>query len=376
MSADYWSSSQRTKWQLTKPQLLEARRKVLLLERKMVQNGLIKDHPEIQYDYNMRIYLHNLLIKLGRRLNIRQVALATAEIYLIRFLTRVSLKEINVYLLVTTCVYVACKVEECPQHIRLILSEARNLWPEYIPQDITKLAEFEFYLIEEMDSYLFLHHPYKSLIQIRDFLAENVSIYGFQLTDDELQNAWSLINDTYMTDLHLFLPPHIISIAAIYITIVLKKNLAELRGSTEKDANAGSINQNNNENADVGDANGGNKTDGQSASQPSNKHNMHIDDLMTLVNPGNMSNSSNTNGNMDNMSKTKDQVSLDANFSGPKLDEETIKINKFMNFLSQSHINLDEVVEAMQDMINLYVVWNRYNEAGVKKALQSMLLSR
>jgi cyclin C len=76
------------------------------------------------------------------------------------------------------------------------------------------------------------------------------------------------------------------------------------------------------------------------------------------------------------MSKTKDQVNLDANFSGPKLDEETIKINKFMNFLSQSHINLDEVVEAMQDMINLYVVWNRYNETGVKKALQSMLLSR
>jgi cyclin C len=378
MSADYWSSSQRTKWQLTKPQILEARRKVLLLERKMVQNGLIKDHPEIQYDYNMRIYLHNLLIKLGRRLNIRQVALASAEIYLIRFLTRVSLKEINVYLLVTTCVYVACKVEECPQHIRLILSEARNLWPEYIPQDITKLAEFEFYLIEEMDSYLFLHHPYKSLIQIRDFLTENVSIYGFQLTDDELQNAWSLINDTYMTDLHLFLPPHIIGIAAIYITIVLKKNLAELRGSTDKDTNAGSMNQNSNENTEMTDANGTNKTNDQNSSQPSNKHNLHIDDLMTLVNPGNMTNNSSTNGNLDNlnMSKTKDQVNLDANFSGPKLDEETIKINKFMNFLSQSHINLDEVVEAMQDMINLYVVWNRYNETGVKKALQSMLLSR
>ena len=123
MSADYWNSSQRNQWQLTRFSLLEARRRVLLLERKMIQNGLIKDYPNIIYDYNMRIYLHNLLIKLGRRLNIRQIALATAEIYLTRFLTRVSLKEINVYLLITTCIYVACKIEECPQHIRLILSK-------------------------------------------------------------------------------------------------------------------------------------------------------------------------------------------------------------------------------------------------------------
>ena len=92
MSADYWNSS-RNQWQLTRFSLLEARRRVLLLERKMIQNGLIKDYPNIIYDYNMRIYLHNLLIKLGRRLNIRQIALATAEIYLTRFLTEFHLKK-------------------------------------------------------------------------------------------------------------------------------------------------------------------------------------------------------------------------------------------------------------------------------------------
>lgn len=449
MSADYWSSSQRTKWQLNRSQLLESRRKVMILERKMIQNGLIKELPQIQYDYNMRIYLHNLLIKLGRRLNIRQVALATGEIYLIRFLTRVSIKEINVYLLVTTCVYVACKVEECPQHIRLILSEARNLWPEYIPQDIAKLAEFEFYLIEEMDLYLFLHHPYRSLIQIKDYLIDNFDTFGFKLTDDELQNSWSLINDSYITDLHLFLPPHIISIAAIYITIVLKKNLAELRGSTDKDENDNgntststinnnpnnnnnstnnnsttttttnnnntnnnnnnnnninfdSINNinNNNSNNDniniitnnnnnmnntvsnsqsINNTNDINSNDNQNSSNvnmstaavTNDKDSMHIDDLMTLVNP----NSQNKLLQNSIHNQNANEI-LETNFHDTKLDEETIKINKFMNFLIQSHINLDEVVEAMQDMINLYVIWNRYNEAGVKKALQSMLLAR
>ncbi|KAG2736044.1 hypothetical protein G9P44_000134 [Scheffersomyces stipitis] len=347
----------------------------------MIQNGLIKDYPNIHYDFNMRIYLHNLLIKLGRRLNIRQVALATAEIYLNRFLTRVSLKEINVYLLVTTCLYVACKIEECPQHIRLIISEARNLWPEYIPHDVTKLAEFEFYLIEEMDSYLFLHHPYKSLIQIRDFLNENSAVFGFTLTDDELQNAWSLVNDSYITDLHLLLPPHIIAVASIYITIVLKKNLSAIR------VNSSAVNSNGGPNSMMFNRN-------------PDQNSMHIDDLMILANPstvngnqnastasgvdsGNTVAGSDPNSGGQNVNSNSNGTGSDlvnnlerTNFHDMKLDEETIKINKFMNFLDHSHINLDEVVEAMQDMINIYVQWNRYNEQGVKKALQVMLLNR
>ncbi|ODV79237.1 RNA polymerase II holoenzyme cyclin-like subunit [Suhomyces tanzawaensis NRRL Y-17324] len=340
MSADFWNSSQHNKWQLTRHSLLESRRRLLLLERKMIQNGLIKDF-NVAYDYNMRIYLHNLIIKLGRRLNIRQVALASAEIYLTRFLTRVLLKEINVYLLVTTCLYVACKIEECPQHIRLIILEARNLWPEYIPHDVTKLAEFEFYLIEEMDSFLFLHHPYRSLLQIRDFLIENQAVYGFTLNDDELQNAWSLINDSYITDLHLLLPPHIIAVTSIYITIVLKKHLSAIRGRNE----------------------------GAVPGQKPDSSTMHIDDLMTLANPKDTTQSE--------PGLKSQPVELEGtNFQDMKLDEDTIKINRFMNFLDHSHINLDEVVEAMQDIINIYVIWNRYNEGTVKKTLQMMLLNR
>lgn len=404
MSADYWNSSQRNQWQLTRFSLLEARRKVLLLERKMIQNGLIKDYPNIIYDYNMRIYLHNLLIKLGRRLNIRQIALATAEIYLTRFLTRVSIKEINVYLLITTCLYVACKIEECPQHIRLIISEARNIWPEYIPHDVTKLAEFEFYLIEEMDSYLLLHHPYKSLIQIRDFLKNNYAHYGFKLTEEELQNAWSLINDSYITDVHLLLPPHTIAIAAIYITIVLKKNLSHLRQSNNNSNNATTVTSsaaNNNNNNTSSTNNGGgntvthNTTNNNTASTgESNEENgkeMNIDDLMNLTKVTNpklgddkmdidstsngqqpQSETRNQNQNQNQQTNT-DQLN---NFDLDILDEDTIKINKFMNFLEHSHINLDEVVEAVQDMMNMYVLWNRYNEQGVKKALQVMLLNR
>ena len=401
MSADYWNSSQRNQWQLTRFSLLEARRKVLLLERKMIQNGLIKDYPNIIYDYNMRIYLHNLLIKLGRRLNIRQLALATAEIYLTRFLTRVSIKEINVYLLITTCLYVACKIEECPQHIRLIISEARNIWPEYIPHDVTKLAEFEFYFIEEMDSYLLLHHPYKSLIQIRDFLKNNYANYGFKLTEEELQNAWSLINDSYITDVHLLLPPHTIAIAAIYITIVLKKNLSHLRQSNNNSnsntaVSSSAVNNNNNSGSNSNNNGGGNTvtnnttnntTTSTGESNEENGKEMNIDDLMNLTKVTNTKlgddkmDIDSTNNGQQSQSETQNQnqqTNTDQlnNFDLDILDEDTIKINKFMNFLEHSHINLDEVVEAVQDMMNMYVLWNRYNEQGVKKALQVMLLNR
>lgn len=336
MSADYWSSSQRLKWQLTRESLSESRRKLVLLEKKMIQSGLIKDSPQIVYDTNMRIYLHTLLVKLGRRLNVRQIALATSEVYLTRFLTRVSLKEINAYLLVTTCLYVSCKIEECPQHIRLIISEARNLWPEYIPHDVTKLAEFEFYLIEEMDMYLFLHHPYKSLLQLRDFLLQHRDHFGFTLTDEELQHSWSLINDSYITDLHVLFPPHIIALAAVYITLVLKKNLNAIRSGT------------------------GQIPDRQSL-LPSESAAMHIDDLMTI-----------TGGS----TSALDLGNALNNLQDLRLDEDTVKIDRFMDFFNYSHVNLDEVVEAMQEMVNLYVAWDRYNENLVRKALQYMLLSR
>lgn len=326
MSADYWSSTQRTKWQVSRDQLQETRRRLVLLEKKMAQSGLIKDTPQIVYDVNMRIYLHTLTVKLGRRLNVRQVALLTAEIYLSRFLTRVSLKEVNAYLLVTTCLYVACKIEECPQHIRLIVSEARNLWPEYIPHDVSKLAEFEFYLIEELDMYLVLHHPYKSLLQMRDFLEAHRE-YGFVFTADELQHTWLLLNDSYITDLHLVFPPHIIAMAAAYITFVLKKSLNAIRAS------------------------------GPALAPLATSDAMHIDDLMSLSGLGNAA------------APVDSAMDL-------QLDEDTFKIDRFMHFLDYSHVNLDEVVEAMQEMISLYVAWDRYNEVGVRKALQFMLLSR
>lgn len=243
MAADYWTSTQRMHWQFSREALSEVRVNLRQLEQSMEDAGLISKVP-VQYDIYMRIYIHSLVNKLGRRLNIRQLALSTAEVYLIRFLTKVSLKEVNLYLLITTCIYLACKIEECPQHIRTIVSEARNLWPEYIPHDATKLAEFEFYLIEELDTYLIVHHPYRTLILINEALTTYISKNNSNsLSSEELQSSWSIINDSYVTDLPLLFPPHILATAAIYLTIVLKNNRIQQLNNEQQQSQSNSNQQ-------------------------------------------------------------------------------------------------------------------------------------
>ena len=69
------------------------------------------------------------ITKLGRRLQLRQQAQATAQIYVRRFYTKVEIRRTNPYLVLAVALYLAAKMEECPQHIRLVVNEARNAWP-------------------------------------------------------------------------------------------------------------------------------------------------------------------------------------------------------------------------------------------------------
>jgi cyclin C len=55
--------------------------------------------------------------------------MATAQLYLRRFYLKNEIRRTNPYLVVATAVYLACKMEECPHHIRLVVGEGRTLWP-------------------------------------------------------------------------------------------------------------------------------------------------------------------------------------------------------------------------------------------------------
>lgn len=80
--------------------------------------------------------------RLGKRLGVRQQAMATAQVYIKRFYIKVEIRKTNPFLVITTALYLACKMEECPQHIRLMNQEARSLWTgTVVPQPETRRDE-------------------------------------------------------------------------------------------------------------------------------------------------------------------------------------------------------------------------------------------
>lgn len=141
--------------------------------------------------------------------------MASAQVYLKRFYTRVDIRRTNPYLVITTAMYLACKMEEAPQHIRLVVTEARQLWQDFIGLDTSKIGECEFHLISEMNSQLIIHQPYRTLSSLRGELA---------LADEDVQLARSVINDHYMTDLPLLCAPHTVALVAILLALVLRPN--------------------------------------------------------------------------------------------------------------------------------------------------------
>ncbi|KAG0134273.1 cyclin-like protein [Tuber indicum] len=212
MAANYWASSQRLHWQMSRQRLAEIRSALDAQDPKTVQQYPL---PELRH---LSIYFNSQIVRLGRRMQTRQQALATAQLYIRRFYAKVPIRDTNPYLVMATCLYLALKMEECPQHIRIVVSEARTCWPDVMPSDTAKLAECEFYLISEMNSYLIVHHPYRTLQDLTPVLS---------LTSEENSTSWQVINDSCLTDLPLLYPPHIIALTAIFLSVVLKTSLPQ-----------------------------------------------------------------------------------------------------------------------------------------------------
>ncbi|KAL8949563.1 MAG: hypothetical protein Q9222_004337 [Ikaeria aurantiellina] len=207
MAANYWASTQRLHWQFTRTELQD------------IRADLENEDPSLARQYPLpdirclSIFFNVQLVKLGKRMSVRQQALATAQVYVRRFYTKVDVRSTNPYLILATALYLACKMEEIPQHIRTVVDAARNLWPDFISSDVAKLGECEFYLISEMNSQLIVHHPYRTLQQLQNQLG---------LGQDDVSLAWSIINDHYLTDLPLLVAPHVVAIAAISLALTHK----------------------------------------------------------------------------------------------------------------------------------------------------------
>lgn len=142
MAANYWESTQRRHWQFTRQQLEDLRKKLEDEDQNLVQMYPLPQVRHLSIYFNQRmppLYFCSLsqgltcryteISRLGKRLGVRQQAMATAQLYIRRFYSKVEIRRTNPYLVIATAVYLACKMEECPHHIRLVVSEGRTLWP-------------------------------------------------------------------------------------------------------------------------------------------------------------------------------------------------------------------------------------------------------
>ncbi|KAG5645287.1 hypothetical protein DXG03_006589 [Asterophora parasitica] len=240
MATDFWASTHYKRWVVDRATLKQARADDL---------QYVDDPDHLDF---LAIYFANAISKLGKKLGLRQRAIATATVFFRRFYLKNSYCETDPFLVISACCYVAAKAEESPVHIKNVVAESRSLFSQetygvkHFPSDHTKLAEMEFYLVDDLECDLVVFHPYRTLLTLcKKEVANNASVEAeagelgvgldfedgarywgtsesqLELSEGALQTAWFIINDTYRSDLCLIHPPYLIAIAAIYLTFVL-----------------------------------------------------------------------------------------------------------------------------------------------------------
>ncbi|KAH8677521.1 cyclin domain-containing protein [Xylariales sp. PMI_506] len=318
MAASFWESTQRRYWLFSKEELEQIRGQINDEDQPLVQMFPL---PEWRH---LSIYFNQQVTRLGKRLVIRQQAMATAQMYIKRFYTKVEIRRTNPYLVVATAVYLACKMEECPQHIRLVVQEARSLWPDFLSLDTSRLGECEFYLISEMSSQLIIHQPYRTLTKLQS---------DFYLSQDEINLSWSIINDHYMTDLPLLYAPHIIALTAILLALVFRPNpvpgqapAANMAAATAALAQAQGARS-----SSSSGMNGGQTTPTAGSSQE------------------------------------KDTKPTEARVG---------KLQRFAAFLAESNVDIEGMVDCTQELISFYEVHEQYNDKATRDQVNRFVKAR
>ena len=331
MAADYWCSTQRRHWLLTRDKLADIRETQSEQHRSVIQQYPLPDSRLLN------MYFRDMLLRVAKRMNARQQTVATAMVYIHRYLLYNPIHTVNAYLLLSTAFYLATKTEESPQHIRLVIAEARSNWPEFIPVDVSRIGEMEFSIISELQSQLIIWHPYRTLLDLK----ENKKL---GLTNEESSLAWSIINDSYVTDLPLTCPPHLIAMMAVFLAVVFQPSRATL----------------------------GMQSLPQTPQFPGSLHGRPsvADSLSKSLN------------NMVSMQGAGPQAPVPAHTDASTQSRATAaafaseKIQRVMKFLAESEVDLEAMAEATQELISSYEVAEQYSEKTVREVLARYLKGR
>lgn len=139
----------------------------------------------------------------------------------------------------------------------------------------------------------------------------------FSLTPEESALAWSIINDHYMTDLPLLYAPHIIAVMAILLALVLRPNTTGIQSASNAASSIATA-----AHAAL-----------NSASQPR---------------PG----------------------------AGDRPGGPRTKVQKLANWLAESNIDIEGIVNCTQEMISFYEFQEQYNEKLTREQINRFVKAR
>ncbi|CAN1131076.1 CYCC1-2 [Linum perenne] len=204
MASNFWASSHFR--QLMDPEDVD------------VVQQLDKDRGITVDDFKLiKMQMANYIAKLAQSVKVRQRVVATAITYMRRVYIRKSMSEYDPRLVAPTCLYLASKAEESTVQARALVFYIKKLYSndDKFKFEIKDILEMEMKILEALNYYLVVFHPYRSLSQ---FL-QDAGVHDVNM----IQLSWGLVNDTYKMDLILMHPPHLIALACIYIASVFRE---------------------------------------------------------------------------------------------------------------------------------------------------------
>eukprot|EP00271_Cylindrocystis_brebissonii_P022141 TRINITY_DN8357_c0_g1_i1.p1 TRINITY_DN8357_c0_g1~~TRINITY_DN8357_c0_g1_i1.p1 ORF type:complete len:271 (+),score=56.66 TRINITY_DN8357_c0_g1_i1:318-1130(+) len=160
---------------------------------------------KIHFSLNIKLLAYNA--------KVRQRVVATATGYFRRLCAKKSFAEYDPRLVAPSCLYLASKAEECTVQAKVVVFYMKKLWPDG-KYEIKDILEMEMRLVEALEFYLVIFHPYRPMVQYLQDLG---------LASELVQPCWSLLNDMYRgTDLCLMYAPYMLALGAIFTAGVLR----------------------------------------------------------------------------------------------------------------------------------------------------------
>ncbi|CAN1269484.1 CYCC1-2 [Linum perenne] len=195
MASNFWASSHFR--QLMDPEDVD------------VVQQLDKDRGITVDDFKLiKMQMANYIAKLAQSVKVRQRVVATAITYMRRVYIRKSMSEYDPRLVAPTCLYLASKAEESTVQARALVFYIKKLYnDDKFKFEIKDILEMEMKILEALNYYLVVFHPYRSLSQ---FL-QDAGVHDVNM----IQLSWM--------DLILMHPPHLIALACIYIASVFRE---------------------------------------------------------------------------------------------------------------------------------------------------------